>query len=148
MLLDEEWRCRKFENDLRGDIGLMVAPLFIKDFIALVEKARVMEKMKVEVEAQQSQHQRIGGPFGSKPRHKERRKPYDRPHHQSHGFRGFPSQQNMVQCFRCEGSHLRSLCTQMEGFGRCNNYGKEGHFGKDCPTLARAMTRTSVQTPA
>jgi len=48
--LDEEWRCRKFENDLRGDIRLMVAPLSIKDFAALVEKAKVMEKMKNEVE--------------------------------------------------------------------------------------------------
>jgi len=50
--LDEEWRCRKFENGLRGDIRLMVAPLSIKDFGALVEKARVMEKMKREVEGQ------------------------------------------------------------------------------------------------
>jgi len=53
MPIDEEWRCRKFENGLRGDIRLMVAPLSIKDFAALVEKARVMERMKVEVEAQQ-----------------------------------------------------------------------------------------------
>jgi len=52
MPLDEEWRCRKFENDLRGDLRLMMAPLSIKDFAALVEKARVMEKMKVEVETQ------------------------------------------------------------------------------------------------
>ena len=39
--LDEEWRCWKFENALSGDIRLMVAPLSIKDFAALVEKARV-----------------------------------------------------------------------------------------------------------
>jgi len=50
--LDEEWRCRKFENGLRGDIRLMVAPLSIKDFAALVKKIRVMEKMKNEVEIQ------------------------------------------------------------------------------------------------
>jgi len=50
--LDEEWRCRKFENGLRGDIRYMVAPLSIKDFVALVEKARVMEKIKREVEGQ------------------------------------------------------------------------------------------------
>ena len=37
MPLDEEWRCRKFENGLRGDIRLMVAPLSIKDFATLVE---------------------------------------------------------------------------------------------------------------
>jgi len=33
----------------------MVAPLSIKDFAALVEKVRVMEKMKVKVETQNPQ---------------------------------------------------------------------------------------------
>jgi len=92
MPLGEELRCKKFENGIRGDIRLMVAPLSIKDFAALVEKARVMEKMKNEVEVQRFQQQRIKGPSGSKPRHEERRKPYDRPHHQSHGSRSFPTQ--------------------------------------------------------
>jgi len=95
--LDEEWRCRKFENGLRGDIRLMVAPLSIKDFAALVEKARVMEKMKNEVEGQRPhQPQRIGGPSGSKPRHDERRRPYDRPPHKPQGSRGLPPQQGRV----------------------------------------------------
>ena len=58
LTLDEEWRCRKFENDLGGDIRLMVASLSIMDFAALVEKARVIEKMKNEVEGQRSQHLR------------------------------------------------------------------------------------------
>jgi len=35
----------------------------------------------------------------------------------------------------------------MEGYRRCNNCGKEDHFGKDCPNLARAATRPPVQTP-
>jgi len=65
------------------DLRLMVAPLSIKDFAALVEKARVMEKMKVEVETQHSSQQRLGGPSGSRHRHEERRKPYTRPHFQS-----------------------------------------------------------------
>ena len=92
--LDEEWRCRKFENGLRDDIHLIVAPLSIKDFAALVEKARVMEKMKNEVEGQRlpQQPQRIGGPSGFKLRHEERRRPYDRPHHQPQGSRSFPPQ--------------------------------------------------------
>ena len=88
--LDEEWRCRKFENGLHDDIRLMVAPLSIKDFTVLVEKVRVMEKMKNKVEGQRSQQQRIGGPSGSKPRHEERRKPYDRPYHQCQGLGTFP----------------------------------------------------------
>jgi len=56
----------------------MVAPMSIKDFAALVEKDKLMEKMKGEVEAQRPQHQRIGRPFGSRPRHEKSRKPYDR----------------------------------------------------------------------
>ena len=43
----------------------------IKDFAALVEKARVMEKMKREVEGQRPQQsqppQRIGGHLGPNP---------------------------------------------------------------------------------
>jgi len=35
----------------------------------------------------------------------------------------------------------------MEGYRRCNNYDKEGHFGEDCPTLAKAVVRPPVQTP-
>ncbi|XP_027927836.1 uncharacterized protein LOC114184725 [Vigna unguiculata] len=80
MPLDEEWRCRKFENGLHGDIRLMVAPFSIKDFATLVERARVMERIKVEVEAQQSQHQqKVDGSSGSTPRIEERKKPYAKP---------------------------------------------------------------------
>jgi len=61
----EDWKCRKFENGLRGDLKLMVAPLSITVFPALVEKARVMEMLKAEVEAQQRSQQKVGGPFGS-----------------------------------------------------------------------------------
>jgi len=107
-----------------------------------------MEKMKNEMEGQRPQQtQRIDGPYRSKLRHEERRKPYDRPHHQSQGSRSFPPQQGRVQCYICGGPHLRSACPHMEGYRRCNNCGKEGHFGKDCPNLARAATRPPVQTP-
>ena len=34
----------------------------------------------------------------------------------------------------------------MEGYRRCNNCDKEGHFGKDCPTSSRAVTCPPVQT--
>ncbi|XP_027911473.1 uncharacterized protein LOC114170189 [Vigna unguiculata] len=117
--LDEEWRCRKFENGLRGDIRLMGQ--------------------------RPQQSQRISGPSGSKPKHEDRRRPYDRPPHQPQGSRGLPPQQGCVQCYICEGPHLRSACPCMEGYRRCNNCGKEGHFGKDCPTLARTATRHPVQ---
>jgi len=139
MLLDEEWHCRKFDNGLRGDIRLMVAPLSIKDFATLVEKARVMERMKVEVEAQQQPQQRVSGSFGSRPRVEEKKKPYARPHPQSQGSIGFSSPPNLIQCHHCEGPHVKSFYPQLSGFRRCNHCGREGHFGRDYPTLRRTV---------
>jgi len=81
----EDWQCRKFKNGLRGDLKLMVAPLSIKEFPALVEKDRVMEKLKAKVEAQQRSQQKMGGPSGSTSRHDDRRKPYSRPQPQGLG---------------------------------------------------------------
>jgi len=46
------------------------------------------------------------------------------------------------------GPHLRSACPHIEGYRRCKNCGKETHFGKDCPTLARAATRPPIKLPA
>jgi len=72
---------------LRGDLKLKVAPLSIKEFPTLVEKARVMEKLKAGVEAQQRSQQKVGGPSGSTSKHDDRRKLYSRP--QSQGPKRF-----------------------------------------------------------
>ena len=37
---------------------------------------------------------------------------------------------------------------QLAGFKKCNKCGKEGHFGRDFPTLTRTATRTLVSAPA
>jgi len=102
----EDWKCRKFENGLRGDLKLMVTPLSMKEFPALVEKARVMEKLKAEVEAQQRSQQKVKEPSGSTSRHNDRRKPYSRP--QSQGPRMFSHlpqqfQPSRPQCFHYRG---------------------------------------------
>ncbi|XP_014495463.1 uncharacterized protein LOC106757331 [Vigna radiata var. radiata] len=63
--VNEDWQCRKFENGLRKDVKLMVKGLRIREFPALVEMARDMEKTKGEPEVQQSQRVqplRVGGP--------------------------------------------------------------------------------------
>jgi len=57
----------------------MVAQLSIKEFPSLVENERVIEKLKVEVEAQQRSQQKVGGPSGSTSKHDDRRKPYPKP---------------------------------------------------------------------
>ncbi|XP_017431758.2 uncharacterized protein LOC108339123 [Vigna angularis] len=49
---NEEWRCRKFKNGLRADIQLAVNPLAIKEFSALVEHAKVAQRLRREMEVQ------------------------------------------------------------------------------------------------
>ncbi|XP_022633736.1 uncharacterized protein LOC106754636 [Vigna radiata var. radiata] len=64
MTVDEDWQCRKFENGLRKEIKLLVKGLRIREFSALVEMARDMEKTKGEPEGpqiQQNQPLRVGG---------------------------------------------------------------------------------------
>ena len=126
----------------------MVALLSIKDFATLVEKARVMERMNVEVEAQQQPQQRVSGPSGSKRRVEEKKKSYARPHPQPHGSRGFSSPPSRIQCHHCGGPHVKSFCPQLSGFRRYNHCGREGHFGRDCLTLRRTVARLSPQTPS
>ncbi|XP_052732056.1 uncharacterized protein LOC128196149 [Vigna angularis] len=82
---NEEWKCRKFKNGLRADIQLAVNPLAIKEFSALVEHAKVAERLRNEMEVQQKL-QRVGGPSGSRVGQHVRNRPYDRPqpHRNSH----------------------------------------------------------------
>ncbi|XP_047171101.1 uncharacterized protein LOC124839355 [Vigna umbellata] len=101
--------CRKFENGLRKDIKLLVKGLRIREFSALVEMARDMEKTKGEPE----------GPGSSS---------------QSSGQSNFASS---VICFKCGGPHLQISCPQLEGYRRCNICRQEGHYARDCPTTRR-----------
>ncbi|XP_014493399.1 uncharacterized protein LOC106755708 isoform X2 [Vigna radiata var. radiata] len=150
LTMNEEWLCRKFENGLRGDIKLLVAGLCIKEFPALVERAKVLEKIKKEVESQQSHPLRVGGPSRSKSNFNARRTPYSRP--PSHGSRVFSSQlpvqsgqfrqHGSVSCFHCGGPHLRSACPQLVGYKRCNKCKREGHYERDCPMARRASSQS------
>ncbi|XP_017423561.1 uncharacterized protein LOC108332765 [Vigna angularis] len=93
MTVDEDWQCRKFENGLRKDIKLLVKGLRIREFSALVEMARDMEKTKGEPERPQNQRiqpLRVGGPAVSRGGSSFRTTPFSRPTFS--GSRGSSSQ--------------------------------------------------------
>ncbi|XP_017416570.1 uncharacterized protein LOC108327367 [Vigna angularis] len=118
MTVSEEWRCRKFENGLKGDIKLLVKGLRLREFPALVEMARDMEKTKKEEEGSQSQQiqpLRVGGPVVSQGGSNSRKTPFSRP--TSSGSRGSSSQSSgqssfasPVRCFLCGEPHLQAVC--------------------------------------
>lgn len=95
LAMDEEWQCRKFENGLRGDIKLMVASLCIKEFPMLVERAKVLVKIKKGVESYQSQPLRVGGPTMSRGSFSSWKTPYSRP--SSSGSSGSSSHSSVQQ---------------------------------------------------
>ncbi|XP_017431813.1 uncharacterized protein LOC108339181 [Vigna angularis] len=150
MAMDEEWQCRKFENDLRSDIKLLGKGLRIREFPALVEMAREMEKTKKEVEgpqSQQSQPLRVGGPATSRGGSSARKTPFSRSI--SSGSRGSSSQSSgqpnfasPVRCFICGGPYLQAVCPQLVGFKRCNIYRRDDHYARDCPMTRRAGPQT------
>jgi len=41
--MTEDWRCKKFEFGLRQELKEVVVPLSIREFPALVEKAKVVD---------------------------------------------------------------------------------------------------------
>ncbi|XP_017420298.1 uncharacterized protein LOC108330321 [Vigna angularis] len=147
LTMNEEWQCKKFENELRGDIKLLVTALSIKEFPALVEKARILEKTKTEVESQQRQPPRAGGPDVSRGSFGARRTPYSRSSSSS-GSRGSSSPssgssshlgpQGSISCYNCGGPHMKLVCPQLVGLRKCNQCGREGHYERDCPLGRRA----------
>jgi len=64
--MTEAWRCKKFEFWLRQELKEVVVPMSIKEFPALVEKAKVMENLKNSSKVDKPWM--VGGPSKSKSR--------------------------------------------------------------------------------
>jgi len=43
----KEWRCRKYEGGLKHELRRFLVPLRIKEFLVLVEQAKVVEQLEM-----------------------------------------------------------------------------------------------------
>ena len=126
--MTEAWRCRKFEFGLKQELKEVVIPMSIRDFPALVEKAKVVESLKSSSRISKPQ---VGGPSRSTPKYEDKKKPYSRPQ----SFRsGGPTSQLLpnVKCFRCGGEHIVKFCPHLVPNVTCVRCHIYGHATKDC----------------
>nr|XP_029153239.1 uncharacterized protein LOC112775620 [Arachis hypogaea] len=143
----ESWRCIKYQRGLKDNIMTAVAPMEIRVFSDLVNKARVVEEYAKTVAASKDTH----GGSSSRGRGK-----YFHPRGQSFKRGGYTSQvqggfrknnQNQFQyakgrgnqsksypdlaCDRCGRFHPYDSCKI--GLGGCFKCGLPGHIARDCP---------------
>ncbi|XP_072081170.1 uncharacterized protein [Arachis hypogaea] len=121
----ESWRCIKYQRGLKDNIMTAVAPMEIRVFSDLVNKARVVEEYAKTVAASKDTH------GGSSSR---RRDKYFHPRGQSFKRGGYTPQgqggfrknnQNQFQYAKAEEIRI--------GLGGCFNCGLPGHIARDCP---------------
>ncbi|XP_052734114.1 uncharacterized protein LOC128196660 [Vigna angularis] len=144
MATSEVWHCRKFENELRSDLKVLISSLCIRTFPAMVERAKVLEKNMAEAE-QQKKQQTSRGPVMSRPNVYRNRTPYARlaqsSGSQSMVVTGQANQQGPVRCFQCGGPHFRSSCPQLVGGKYCTRCKRNGHLENECNMGERAVMR-------
>nr|KYP42784.1 hypothetical protein KK1_035814 [Cajanus cajan] len=109
--ISEAWKCRKFAEGLKYELKRVVVPMAITKFPALVEKAKVVERL----EGGNRMVKTAEGSAGSK-KGGNQRKPYDRPQPQQGGpiirqpidatRGGRQGGGAALRCYRCAGPHL------------------------------------------
>ncbi|XP_020967543.1 uncharacterized protein LOC107615450 [Arachis ipaensis] len=142
----ESWKCIKYQRGLKDSIMTVVAPMEIRVFSDLVNKARVVEKYAKTVAASKDAHGGSSSRGCGKYVHprgqsfkRERyapqgqgdfRKNTQTQFHYVKG-RGNPSKNFLdLACVRCGRFHPYDSCKI--GLGGCFNCGLPGHIARDC----------------
>nr|KYP41364.1 Transposon Ty3-I Gag-Pol polyprotein [Cajanus cajan] len=118
----EVWKCKKFAEGLKHELKRVVVPMAITEFPALVEKAKVVERLKGGNRVVKT----VERPAGSK-KGGNQRKPYDRPQPQQGGSvimqpsnsarGGRHGEGATLRCYRCAGPYFVKDCPHTES--RC-----------------------------
>ncbi|XP_020209354.1 uncharacterized protein LOC109794311 [Cajanus cajan] len=106
---------RKFAKGLKHELKRVVVPMTITEFLALVEKEKVVERLKGGNWVTKTTE----GPVGSK--------------------RGGAT---TLRCYRCSGPHFIRDCPHTES--KCFRCGQMGHVSISCPLGAR-QTRDTLR---
>ncbi|KAL4329720.1 hypothetical protein AHAS_Ahas13G0328300 [Arachis hypogaea] len=143
----ESWSCVKYQRGLKDNIMTAVAPMEIRVFSDLVNKARVVEEYAKTVVASKDTHEGSSSRGRSKYFHL-RGQSFKRGGYAPQGQGGFrKNNQNQFQYARGRGNQSKSspdfACNGCEyfhaydsckiGIGECFNCGLPGHIAKDCP---------------
>ncbi|XP_025678473.1 uncharacterized protein [Arachis hypogaea] len=142
----ESWKCIKYQRGLKDSIMTVVAPMEIRVFSDLVNKARVVEKYAKTVAASKDAHGgsssrgcgkyvHLRGQSFKRERYAPQgqgdfRKNTQTQFHYVKG-RGNPSKNFLdLACVRCGRFHPYDSCKI--GLGGCFNCGLPGHIARDC----------------
>ncbi|KAA3488086.1 ATP-dependent zinc metalloprotease FtsH [Gossypium australe] len=127
----EHERCVRFEDGLRDELRMLVAPQREREFVVLVEKAKTAERVKQSVRQNQDRHwnKRSSGSSESA-RNLQKRARFGGP---SQAAEPATTTQWSPQCVRCGKSHSGECWTGNRG---CFGCGSMGHRVRDCPWIS------------
>ncbi|KAA3470451.1 DNA/RNA polymerases superfamily protein [Gossypium australe] len=135
-------RCVRFEDGLRDELRLLIAPQQEREFAVLVEKAKVAEGVKESVRQNmdKNRHKRSFGSSGSAGNSQKRA----RQSGPNQSGRAVAANQGPAQCNRCGKSHWGGCWTGGKGCFEC---GSLDHRVRDCPRkLARIQSEGQGRT--
>nr|KYP35246.1 Transposon Ty3-G Gag-Pol polyprotein [Cajanus cajan] len=144
--ISEAWKCRKFAEGLKYELKKVVVPMAITEFPALVEKAKIVERLEGGGRVIRAAEGSTGSRRGSG----SQGKPYDRPQPHQRGpvvrqpvettRGGGQGGGSALRCYRCGGSHLIKDCPHTKS--RCFRCQQMGHVSFNCPNRSRPERST------